>query len=66
MNNTAKYAGFGWIKVPRARPVEIDGISYVPEEHHVAETEFLIAEVRKLAAEVDHLRKVNNTAGEEN
>lgn len=48
-----KYEGFGWIKVKRAKAVEISDKKYVPEEHHVEETSFLIKEIKKLAAIID-------------
>lgn len=57
MTLSEQYAGYGWIKVKRAKAVEIDGEKYVPEQHHIEETNFLIEEVRKLAKEIDELKK---------
>lgn len=55
-NKTEKsYEGYGWIKVKRATPIEIDGNRYISEQHHVEETTFLIEEIRKLAKHVDDL-----------
>ena len=59
---SSKYEGFGWIKVKRERAVTIDGVKYVTEAHHVAETEFLISRVRELAAKVDTLQDVQEPA----
>jgi hypothetical protein len=42
------YSGINWIK-NRAKLVEIGGNKYVSEEHYIAETTFLIEEIRKLA-----------------
>jgi hypothetical protein len=56
---TEKYQGFAWIKVKSAPAVIVlnDMVTACNfreyEAHHVAETDFLIAEVRKLAAELD-------------
>lgn len=56
MSLSEHYAGYGWIKVKRAKAVEIDGERYVPEQHHIEETSFLLDEVRKLAKEIDELK----------
>lgn len=56
MSHTSHYSDYRWIKVPRSKPVEIDGEKYVTEEHHITETQFLIAEIRKLAEQMDDLR----------
>ena len=50
------YEGYGWIKVKRVNPIEIAGIKYVPEQHHIDETSFLIEEIRRLAKQVDDLK----------
>lgn len=54
------YADFKWIKVKRYVMDETLtwGDRYRQlEEHHLQETSFLIAEVRKLAAKIDELQK---------
>ena len=54
------YEGFGWIKVPRYRvsPDKSWEERYRDlEAHHVQETEFLISEVRRLAAELKAVRE---------
>lgn len=56
MSTREPYEGYSWIKVKRAKPVEIDGVKYVTEEHHIEETTFLIEEVRKLAKELRDVR----------
>ena len=53
MSTKQPYEGYSWIKVKRAKPVEIDGQKWVSEEHHIEETSFLIDEVRKLAKEIE-------------
>jgi hypothetical protein len=45
-----------WIKVKPAHTVEIDGVRYVSEEHHIEETTFLIEEIRKLAKLIESNR----------
>lgn len=50
------YAGYGWIKVPRYE--DDPNLSWEEryqrlEQHHIAETTFLIEEVRKLARQLD-------------
>lgn len=57
MSTKEPYEGYSWIKVKRAKPVEIDGQMWVTEEHHIEETNFLIDEVRKLAKELNGLRQ---------
>lgn len=55
---TEHYQGFKWIKVKRFDP-DPDGCQDLKahfrefERHHEKETEFLIAEIRKLAAKLD-------------
>lgn len=54
-----RYAGFGWIQVPRY--VMNETLAWEEryrqlDEHHVRETTFLIDEVRNLAREIDELR----------
>jgi hypothetical protein len=56
MSESEKYAGYGWIKVKREVPTVVGDKTYVSEEHHVTETEFLVQKVRDLAKEVDRLR----------
>lgn len=57
MSTREPYEGYNWIKVKQAKSVEIDGQMWVTEEHHIEETTFLIDEVRKLAKELDELKK---------
>lgn len=53
MSLSEHYADYKWIKVKRTTTVEIDGEKYVPEQHHIEETNFLIEEIRKLAKQID-------------
>lgn len=55
MSEADKYTGVDWIRVDREEPVILEGQRYVSETHHIAETEFLIAEIRRLAARIDKL-----------
>ncbi len=48
-----EYEGYKWIKVKKEDPVEIDGVKYVTEQHHIEETQFLINEIRKLSEKYD-------------
>jgi hypothetical protein len=55
-----RYEGYGWIKVARHR--DDPDLSWeerfrILEKHHLAETEFLIDEVRRLAKECDRLKE---------
>ena len=61
MSTKEPYEGFSWIKVKRAKAVEIDGQKWVTEEHHIEETTFLIEEVRKLAKELDELKRCSKS-----
>lgn len=56
MTNVEEYSGYGWIKVKKYTVDE--SLSWEEkykalEAHHIAETSFLIKEVRKLAEVVD-------------
>jgi hypothetical protein len=56
MSYAEKYKGYRWIKVPHFHrdPSLTDGENLTKlEQHHVAETTFLIREVRRLAALLD-------------
>ena len=60
MSLTQKYEGYKWVKVKR----HTDDPSKTweerfraLEEHHIKETTFLVDEVRKLAAEIDQIKK---------
>jgi len=48
-----RYRGYKWIPIPREKPINVKGISYVTEAHHVAETKFLIQVIRELAVKLD-------------
>jgi hypothetical protein len=57
------YSDFRWIKVKHHRrdPEKTWKENYENlQEHHVSETQFLIAEVRKLAGEVEDLREIRS------
>ncbi|WP_435015502.1 hypothetical protein TA3x_003042 [Tundrisphaera sp. TA3] len=57
------YSGFGWIKVKRsieASEASCEERLAALEAHHRKETDFLIREVRELAAEVDRLAAVSH------
>ncbi len=56
----SKYDGYGWIKVPKY--VMDEGKSWEDrykqlDEHHIAETSFLIEKVRELAKELEELKR---------
>lgn len=58
--STSDYQGYGWIKVPRYE--DDPSLSWEEryqrlEKHHLVETTFLIEEVRKLAKQVEELRR---------
>ncbi len=58
-NYQTDYEGYAWIKVPRYE--DDPNLPWEEryrrlEEHHIAETTFLIAEVRKLAKRLDDSR----------
>lgn len=55
-----KYEGYSWILVKKAETVEVGGVKYVPEDHHIDETTFLINEVIKLARMLDDREKLLN------
>jgi hypothetical protein len=59
MGESEKYEGFGWIKVKREAPTLIEGKKFVSEEHHIAETNFLVQKVRELAQQLDSASAVN-------
>lgn len=61
-NELDKYQGYNWIKVKRAKSIDIDGTMYVPETHHIEEVSFMIEEIKKLAAKVDKLTRDKNYA----
>jgi hypothetical protein len=52
-----KYEGYSWIPTSKYKPIEIDGVKFIPEDHHVGETMFLINEIRKLAKLIDELEE---------
>lgn len=56
MSEAEKYEGYKWIAVKRGFPVELNGVNFVYEDHHIAETSFLIDKVRELAKVIDTLR----------
>ena len=66
MSTREVYEGYSWIKVKRAKPIKLHGEMYVTEEHHIEETTFLIEEVRKLAKELDDLKRCSDRTKEEN
>ena len=56
MTRKSDYEGFKWVKVKRHRDDESktwEERFRDLEKHHVEETQFLIDEIRKLAAELD-------------
>jgi peptidoglycan hydrolase CwlO-like protein len=58
MSMAKTYSGHSWIKVPQFRNDEsltIEDRLAAFTKHHISETTFLIAEVRKLAQEIDTL-----------
>lgn len=57
------YAGFGWIKVSRYEDdphLAWEERYQRLEQHHIAETTFLIEEVRKLARQLDQAMSEHN------
>ncbi|HKD36688.1 MAG TPA: hypothetical protein VKB78_07800 [Pirellulales bacterium] len=54
------YEGYGWIKVGRHRDdptLSWEERFRILEQHHLAETGFLIDEIRRLAKEYDRLKE---------
>jgi hypothetical protein len=60
MSRSQDYADYKWIKVKRHNDDESktwEEKFRALEDHHIKETTFLVNEVRKLAAEIDHLNE---------
>lgn len=60
MTESEKYQGYAWIKVTKHTfdPQRTDRQNYDDlNEHHVAETTFLIAKVRELAQKFDEVSR---------